>query len=219
MTGRREICVLIATALLFITCGIAAAQTLAKPVLIDTIGDAPNGDVRGRLDIFFVELSRSPGSRGLIITYGNPKKIVALKTLIQHHVSIRKQDPTKLSIIVGGNVSVFHTDLWLIPKGAEPPKIEPEAKVVIEFGSATKTQVDRFVRSYFRELSNVPNNQGYIVNYGSDKEIARREKWIIDAMSFRHVDRSRITLVRGGPKRPPGTVMWLLPSGAKNPLV
>ncbi len=53
---------------------------------------------------------------------------------------------------------------------------------------------------FFSELSNSPSAQGYIINYGTDKEIAKREKDIRAAIKFRKFDASRVTFLRGGDK-------------------
>ena len=77
-----------------------------------------------------------------------------------------------------------------------------------------KARVDAF----YIELNNNPNASGYIINYGTDKEIARREAQIKKAIKFRKYDPSRITMVRGG-NTGVGAVskFWLVPAGAENP--
>ena len=42
--------------------------------------------------------------------------------------------------------------------------------------------------TFFAELPNNPNNQGYIINYGTDKEIAERERLITNHIEFRKFD-------------------------------
>ena len=77
-----------------------------------------------------------------------------------------------------------------------------------------KARVDAF----YIELNNNPSASGYIINYGTDKEIARREAQIRKAIAFRKYDSSRITMVRGG-NTGVGAVskFWLVPAGAENP--
>jgi len=73
--------------------------------------------------------------------------------------------------------------------------------------------------AFFTELSNNPNNQGYIINYGTDREIATLERLITNHIAFRNFDRGRITLVRGGasPDGERRTKLYRIPPGAENP--
>lgn len=84
--------------------------------------------------------------------------------------------------------------------------------LVDEFGRLPKKDIEARLTKFYSELSNNQNSQGYIINYGTDTEIAAREK-------FRHFDRSRITLVRGGPHESGKvyTKLWRVPPGADNP--
>jgi putative aminopeptidase FrvX len=60
--------------------------------------------------------------------------------------------------------------------------------------------------------------QIYVINYGSDREIARRERHIRNSMpKLRVFDCSRRTLVRGGLGQGPNTVIWKVPPGAEYP--
>lgn len=96
---------------------------------------------------------------------------------------------------------------------------KPDAVLVDEFGKLPNDDIRGRLDIFFAELSNNPNNQGYIINYGTDKEIAAREKLITNHINFRKFDRSRVTLVNGGAS-PDGTVktkLYRIPPGADNP--
>ena len=96
----------------------------------------------------------------------------------------------------------------------------PEAVLINEFGKMSNDDVRAQLDIFFGELANNPNNQGYIINYGTDREIAARERLITNHIAFRKFDRSRITLVRGGTS-PDGVVhtkFYRVPPGAENPM-
>ncbi|MEK7855043.1 MAG: hypothetical protein AAB288_03060, partial [Acidobacteriota bacterium] len=94
----------------------------------------------------------------------------------------------------------------------------PEPVLVDEFGKLANDDVRSRLDAFFAELSNNPNNQGYIINYGTDKDVAAREKLITNHIAFRNFDRSRITLVRGGDTGAGiNTKLWRVPPGATNP--
>ena len=101
--------------------------------------------------------------------------------------------------------------------GPVAPEILPI--LVDEFGKMPDDDIRGRLDAFFTELSNNPNNQGYIINYGTDREIARRERLITNHIAFRNFDRSRITLVNGGasPDGEPRTKLYRIPPGAENP--
>jgi hypothetical protein len=99
-----------------------------------------------------------------------------------------------------------------------PVAPKPEAVLVDEFGKLPNDDIRGRLDAFFTELSNNPNNQGYIINYGTDKEITARERLITNHIGFRNFDRSRITLVRGGDTgEGPKTKLYRIPPGADNP--
>jgi hypothetical protein len=103
---------------------------------------------------------------------------------------------------------------------ASGPVATPEGPVLVdEFGKLPNDDIRGRLDSFFTELSNNPTNQGYIINYGTDREIAARERLITNHIAFRNFDRSRITLVRGGasPDGEPRTKLYRIPPGAENP--
>jgi hypothetical protein len=114
-------------------------------------------------------------------------------------------------------VSEFRTDFWLIPAGAAPPDIKPEAWISREVGPATKSTLVRAVNAVINESFKFDRHQTYIINYGTSAQVAQRERWIRNAITFRHFDGTRITLVNGGPG-PVRTLFWLVPPGAENPI-
>jgi hypothetical protein len=99
-----------------------------------------------------------------------------------------------------------------------PIAAAPEAVLIDTFGKLPNDEIRGRLDTFFAELQHNPNNQGYIINYGTDKEIAAREKLITNHIAFRKFDRSRITLVRGGDTgEGPTTKLYRIPPGAANP--
>jgi hypothetical protein len=97
----------------------------------------------------------------------------------------------------------------------DPP---PKAEKIDEFGTATNGNVKMRFDSFMIELQNDPTAQGYIINYGSDKELLKRERQIRNAIAFRKYDAQRITFVRGGETEETiKTQFWIVPPGAAPP--
>lgn len=194
--------------------------TKALAFKTESFGKVTNGYLRSVLDSFLIDIqNRNDGTRGILVNFGSVREIEARKRLVSNHIAFRKFDPSLISFVRGGTVSPLRTDLWIVPKRADPPNIEPEPEAYIEaeYGRITKANAVRIFRNFYGELAKNSNLQGYIINYGTNTEIALREKWIAENINFRRFDRSRITLVRCGRKGGLRTVMWIVPPGAANP--
>jgi hypothetical protein len=97
--------------------------------------------------------------------------------------------------------------------------VNPKPRLFDEFGKLPDDEVKARIQNLYVELGNNPNSQGYIINYGTDKEITNRERQIRKAIDFLKLDPSRVTLVRGGASPNGGvyTKVWIVPPGAANP--
>ncbi|MGD9588050.1 MAG: hypothetical protein AB7Q37_06825 [Pyrinomonadaceae bacterium] len=94
-----------------------------QPVLIDEFGKLPNDDIRGRLDLFFAELSNNPNNQGYIINYGDDRDVAARERLINNHIAFRNFDRSRITLVRGGTheSGEVYTKFYRIPPGAENP--------------------------------------------------------------------------------------------------
>ena len=81
----------------------------------------PNDDIRGRLDLFFAELSNNPNNQGYIINYGTPAQIATRERLIRNHITFRKFDASRVTLVNGGEGTGQNTRLYRVPPGANNP--------------------------------------------------------------------------------------------------
>ena len=93
----------------------------------------------------------------------------------------------------------------------------PKAIKFDEFEKATNGFVKWRMDAFFVELSNNPAAQGYIINYGTNKEVAKREKQVRNSIAFRRYHTLRITFVRGENQEVIKTELWLVPPGTEAP--
>jgi hypothetical protein len=91
-----------------------------------------------------------------------------------------------------------------------------EATEIDNFGVLPNDEVRARIDNLFISLQNNPNAQGYIINYGSARDVARRETLIRNHIRLRNYDESRITFIRGG-TGPLRTTLWVVPQGATPP--
>ncbi|MCA1588782.1 MAG: hypothetical protein LC734_00010 [Acidobacteria bacterium] len=99
-----------------------------------------------------------------------------------------------------------------------PVEGAPEASSLGEIGPVSNDEVRAQLDTFFAELQNNPNDQGYVITYGTPRQIAQRERLITNHIAFRQFDRSRITLVQGtdtgdGPR----SRLFRIPPGATPP--
>jgi hypothetical protein len=95
---------------------------------------------------------------------------------------------------------------------------KPDVIKFVEFGPAVPDEIKAQLDPFYSELSNNPNATGYIINYGTPKEVAKREKDIRAAIKFRKYDLSRVTIVNGGDNGSGvKTVFYIVPAGVTPP--
>ncbi len=63
-------------------------------------------------------------------------------------------------------------------------------------------------------LQNDPNSTGYVINYGSKREVSRREKLFRTHFRDRNFQTDRIVFVNGGIEKRIRTRLWIVPAGA-----
>lgn len=95
---------------------------------------------------------------------------------------------------------------------------EKEPVKFFEYGKISDSLLKEKLYKFKAEL--LSGTQGYIINFGNDKEIAQREKQIqkVMAIVFRGNDPPRITIVRGGTCKESKTELWVVSPGAENPI-
>jgi len=89
--------------------------------------------------------------------------------------------------------------------------------MVDEFGALKPDDLRARIDAFIVALQNNPGNQGYIINYGSAKEVAARENLIKNHLNFRKFPVSQVTMVRGGTTGPINSRLYRVPTGAENP--
>ena len=108
------------------------------------------------------------------------------------------------------------------PKNASetaPVAPTPVPRQVDELGAAKDDDVKARVDNFYIELQNDPSAQGYIVNYGTPKEVKARKAQLVKAIKFLKKDASRVTIVDGPDNGGAGinTKFWIVPAGATPP--
>lgn len=91
---------------------------------VDTYGDLPSNDQRGRLDLFFSELANYPTNKGLVVVSPSKKNdrrdIMRRVRFVVSHARFRKFDLSRL-IFATEFQGIRQTVLWRVPPGADLP--------------------------------------------------------------------------------------------------
>ncbi|NNE99960.1 MAG: hypothetical protein HKN25_13145, partial [Pyrinomonadaceae bacterium] len=91
----------------------------------------------------------------------------------------------------------------------------PKPEFKDEFANIPNNDVKARLDNYAADLQSNPNATGYIVNYGTARQVARREKLIRDYLvQDRGIDPSRFVFVKGGAESQIRTRLWIVPAGA-----
>ena len=100
--------------------------------------------------------------------------------------------------------------------GSIQPKLE--ATLLDTIGAATDDDIKARLDALRIALSNDPTATSVIINYGTTREITRRERQIQKAITFLGIDGSRVTVLRGS-NRGNGieTQVFVVPAGATPP--
>ena len=93
----------------------------------------------------------------------------------------------------------------------------PRPILIEEFGNKPNDEIRNSIDQFIIDLQNNPNATGYIINYGSARDVAAREKIIRNQIDFRNFDRSRITIINGGVEPEVRTQLYRVPQGAEPP--
>ena len=92
------------------------------------------------------------------------------------------------------------------------------ATQIDEFGRLVDNDVKARIDNLYIQLNNNPNATGYIINYGTPRQIRDRERQIQKAINFLGQDPGRVVIVNGGDRgNGVETTVWVVPSGAEPP--
>ena len=93
---------------------------------------------------------------------------------------------------------------------------KPTAYKFFEYGKISDNLLKEKLADYYKELKQ-GNSQGYVIDYGSDKDVKKRQKQMKNSDAFRGADAPKIEYVRGLSKNEAKTILWIVPKGALPP--
>lgn len=104
-------------------------EDLPVPVLKDEFAFSVQGELKARLDAYFIELANNPSDQGYIFIF--PKSAAEqarIERIIRDFIGWRKYDPSRVTTVIGEKSSRTILQFWLKPPGADAPKPELNAE-------------------------------------------------------------------------------------------
>ena len=162
-----------------------------KPILVDEHGQLPCDDLLGRLDVYFSELSKDPGSIGLVeLSTTKEQKLLGIfrHHLMEAHARDRDFTSNRIEFVRTISTETLAVRLWRIPSGATKPALT-EVDMTYGLPETIKPMMLRVEYAYadgicpevdddtvFAEfLKGNPNSRGNIVVRDLTIERARRK--------------------------------------------
>lgn len=178
---------------------------------------------KSHLDAYAIVRKTYPDASLYLRVYvkaGEPRKSTD-KLIKQYEEYFRRIDSGGVLTGTGGYRKQVTTELWVIGKDGLIPLPTPDepfvAEKVDEVGDVTDSELDERLQKFWYQLIDEGESSGYIINYGTEKQIAKRERDIANTMVRKHLP--RVTFVSGGNAEAVKTVLWLVPPTAENPPV
>ena len=228
----------------------ASAQDHEPPsaVRIDQFTQLGHCDVTGRLDYLATKLNENPSATGAVVTYapegeggGTGKQV--LEIIKDYLVNARGITPDRLKMIYGGRNSDKHqseTELWIVAKGARPPKPEKRESDVAtfqglyyegpdydDFGVEIEPEMGPGIGgSVNASLADILHEQknavAYVVVYSGENLTPGAWRRIgegdIESFKERNVEPNRFKLIFGGQAKETRVQYWVLPNNAPPPV-
>jgi hypothetical protein len=185
---------------------------------LDTIRTASDKDIIARFEGLKNELSKDPTARGYIINYGTKSQIQKRERQVRKALVFHKIDPKMVLIASAGSRGYLETIIYLIPASAEVPQPVQSAVKFDEFDKISASQVKKRTENFYKKLIDESVYIGYIINYGSNKEIVSTERIMSSVIGKGcDFDCPRLTIIRGRNLKNQRSVLWIVPPGIEPP--
>lgn len=124
----------------------ATARINEELYLLDAFGVAANGEIKARMDAFFIELQNNSKAQGYVFVYGNRagnnRDAESRIRMISSYLNFRNFDISRTTIVRGGFRETTSTDLWLSFDGSAPvPTPTVNEKFVVVSKPASKSRL------------------------------------------------------------------------------
>lgn len=203
--------------ILFSSITFAQTQELPKAYKFDEFVWSNDEDLKFRLDNFAIQLSNDDSSQGYIFEFARKnsnKRKNQLSNMSISYLTIRGINPQRISTAFGGYSAKGKVEFWVIPKGAELPKL---TIMFDEFSNVAEKVWMAKLDKLFMEQK--PDYLVYIVIFGPKKMTNNLAKKYLSYYPGSHTfvpRKAQITF--GGVQKTLKTFIYLVPPDAEPPI-
>ena len=86
-----------------------------RPSPFDELGNTPQGELKARLDNFFVALQNDPTAAGYVVVSGTDRQVSRKLEFIEAYVRQRNFPPDRITLINGGDNFEMRIQFWILP--------------------------------------------------------------------------------------------------------
>jgi len=190
-----------------------------KAFLSNSYGDFDKEHVRSMLDDYLATLSKLKDSKGIVIIRGPLEELIERKLVVVRRIYDKEFDNLRIRFKVIVSDTDKKTELWIVPHGAEEPKVGQGAWVGLEIGEQSDVETKKETKEFFDKVFHLRQELSfYVINYGSREFITNRRKVFISNLeSVPEFPEPRILFVDAGDSKGNSTVIWLVPFGVEPP--
>lgn len=176
-----------------------------KAILIDEFPFITQGEVKARMDSFYLELNNNPAAQGYIFIFPKTSAEQArVERVVRDSIKWRKYDPSRVTIVSGEKSSRTFLQFWLKPPDADAPKPEltaeyrlPVPQNVVKANASACELNGLHLEGLQMERGNNPNLLIKVVFSPGKTETAavnlKRQKIFMDKFKKRFPDAQSIT--------------------------
>lgn len=184
-------------------------------------GSIRNPDLAETMRNFSNALKKDPDSLGYVVNYGTQAAIRARRSLMVQSMGWRKDyGGLRIMFVDGPTEPKIRTVIWIVPPGVDLPKIEGQsvAKKVFEGAEVSESNLKNKFKILMQKVRSTSQSKAYIINYGTNEEITRRENIMNSVLDFRSADPARVSYIRVSDPKIKKTELWFVPFGAQEPV-
>ena len=117
---------------------IACRAQVNQSVQIDKFDRLPCSDIRGRLDLFLIELSEAPDSVGIVVLGDDTpfSKVLRRRRLIETQFMFRNFNISRIRFVRRQGLPELGVELWKVPSSGDPPfSFDPKWEYAVSKGT------------------------------------------------------------------------------------
>lgn len=201
-------------------------QKIVEAVRFEKLGIHSEKFYQWNFNEFFGKLKKHENLNGYILINADDATYTDFVEKVRKYESFATINSDRIIFVKGKPQTPMSSELWLVPKGSELPKITvPKSEKFDEFGKLGNAEWLERMKNLGKKITEIKHNgsQLFIINYGTEKEITVAER-LIERYLFRYCrdcfafSNFKINYLRGNSEGKARRVFWIVPFGGETPI-